>query len=38
MLYKNKKDAKYHNEDEFVGSKVYNETKIQNYLGEIFGL
>lgn len=38
MLYKNKKDSKYHNEDEFVGSKVYNETKIQNYLGEIFGL
>lgn len=38
MLYKNKKDAKYHNEDEFVGSKVYNETKIQNYLGEIFDL
>lgn len=38
VLYKNKKDSKYHNEDDFVGSKVYDETKIQSYLNEIFGL
>lgn len=29
VLYKNKKDAKYHNEDKFVGSKIYDETTIK---------
>ncbi|MGL5765099.1 MAG: dCTP deaminase [Sarcina sp.] len=29
MLYENKLDSKYNNEDEFVGSKVYDETSIK---------
>ena len=29
LLYKNKKDSKYQNEDDFVGSKVYDEETMQ---------
>ena len=29
FVEKNKKDSKYHNEDKFVGSKVYDETTIK---------
>lgn len=38
ILYENKPDSKYNNEDDFVGSKIYAETEIQSYLRKIFDL